>query len=268
MDFMPLLTNTIAQANSEEGGSNWWIFGWSALVIATVLVFASMARKGLNGRIFTYLPSRLAEQIYLFLENMAVSVVGPHGKKYVPLLLALWSYIFVANIFGLVFPATPTADWSMNIALAVITVAYVQWEGIKANGLGGHIKHFAGPKLVGALVLVNGLLFCVEIISEAMKLFSLSIRLYGNIEGGHIVREALDSIVHVGPYEIPMGGVLLPIKLFTCVIQAFVFCILTCTYLNIVTSHEHDEEHYDVENLHPGADGHLHPEHAQVPNPA
>jgi F-type H+-transporting ATPase subunit a len=49
---------------------------------------------------------------------------------------------------------------------------------------------------------------------------------------------------------VPLGGVLLPIKLFTCVIQAFVWSILFCTYLNIVTSHGHDEEHYDVDSMH------------------
>ena len=113
------------------------------------------------------------------------------------------------------------------------------------------------------MVVVSGLLFCVEIISEVMKLFSLSIRLYGNIEGGHIVISALNSIIG----HVPMGGLLLPIKLFTALIQAFVWAILFCTYLNIVTSHAHDEEHYDVENMHQeGAT--LVPDKAQVPDPA
>src|SRR5262249_53701082 len=154
------------------------IFIYSLLVILTVLIFATLAKKGFTKRTFIGHPARLAEHLYLFLEGMAVNVIGPHGKKYVSLLLALWTFIFVANVFGLIFPYTPTADWSLNIGLAIITVVYVQYEGIKANGALGHLKHFAGPKLVGFMVVVSGLIFCVEIISELMKLVSLSIRLY------------------------------------------------------------------------------------------
>ena len=234
-----LLDSNLPLAAAAEGeGIGWNIFVYSGLVIAIVFVFATLARKGLKGRIYTYLPTRLAEHLFLFLEGMTVNVIGNNGRKYVPFLLALWTFIFVGNVMGLVLQATPTADWSLNIAMAVITVAYVQYEGVKANGLGGHIKHFAGPKLAGAMLLVSGLIFVVEIVSEAMKLVSLSLRLYGNIEGGHIVRESLDSVIP----GVPIGGILLPIKLFTCLIQAFVWTILTCTYLSIATAHGHDDD--------------------------
>ncbi|HVT13550.1 MAG TPA: F0F1 ATP synthase subunit A [Fimbriimonadaceae bacterium] len=260
--LQPLLP-TLAAASAEGEGIGRNIFWYSGFVALTVLVFAFLARRGLTRRVFNGHPAKLAEHAYLFLEGMTVSVIGPHGKKYVSILLAFWSFIFVANIAGLLLPYTPSADWSLNLGMAIITVAYVQWEGIKTNGVWGHIKHFAGPKMVGFMVVISGLLFCVEIISECMKLVSLSIRLYGNIEGGHIVISALNSIVG----HVPLGGILLPIKLFTCVIQAFVWSILFCTYLNIVTSHDHDEEHYDVENMHE-EHGHLVPEHPQTPSAA
>jgi len=262
MEFLlhPLLPTLAETGGGEKEGIGLNIFWYSILVMVTVLVFATLAKKGITKRVFVGLPAKLAEHIYLFLEGMTVSVIGPHGKKYVSILMAFWSFIFVANIFSLLFQFTPSADWSLNIGMAIITVAYVQWEGIKANGLWGHVKHFSGPKMAGAMVLISGLLFCVEIISECMKLVSLSIRLYGNIEGGHIVITALNSILG----HVPLGGLLLPIKLFTCVIQAFVWSILFCTYLNIVTSHDHDEEHYDVESMHQEA-GHLVPDHPQVP---
>ncbi|HVL38838.1 MAG TPA: F0F1 ATP synthase subunit A [Fimbriimonadaceae bacterium] len=250
----------LAAVGGEESGIGWNIFWYSLLVLAIVLGFAALVRKGITPRVFIGAPARLGEHLYLFLDGMATNVIGPHGRKYVPLLLALWLFIFTANVFGLVFPYTPSADWSLNIGMAIITVAYVQWEGIKANGLFGHIKHFAGPKLPGMLVVVSGLIFMVEIVSELMKLVSLSIRLYGNIEGGHIVKEALGGIVA----HFPFGGLLLPIKIFTALIQAFVWTILTCTYLSIVTAHEHDEEHYDVDSLHPAADGRLKAPHDNV----
>ncbi len=245
MDLLQLSNHLVASV-SEEKEMGWNIFFYSGLTMAIVLVFATMAKKGLTSRVYTYLPTRAAEHLYLFLEGMTVNVIGPQGKKYVPFLLAIWTFIFVGNIMGLLLPATPTADWSLNIAMAIITVVYVQYEGIKQNGLLGHIKHFSGPKLGGAMIVVSGLIFVVEIVSECMKLVSLSLRLYGNIEGGHIVRSSLDSIVA----GIPIGGVLLPIKFFTCIIQAFVWSILTCTYLSIATSHGHDDEHEESHSDH------------------
>jgi len=242
-----LLHSNLPLAAAAEGeGIGWNIFFYTGLTIAVVLGFAALARKGLNARVYTSLPSRLAEHLYLFLEGMTVNVIGPQGKKYVPFLLALWSFIFVGNIMGLLLAATPTADWSLNISMAIITVVYVQYEGIKQNGVLGHIKHFAGPRLGGAMVIISGLIFVVEIVSECMKLVSLSLRLYGNIEGGHIVRTSLDSIIA----GIPIGGILLPIKFFTCIIQAFVWTILTCTYLSIATSHGDEGEHHEAHGDH------------------
>lgn len=238
MEFL-LQVNLPLAAPAEVEGVGWNIFFYSGLTIAIVLGFAALARKGLVGRVYTSLPTRYAEHLYLFLEGMTVNVIGPQGRKYVPFLLALWSFIFVGNIMGLLLQATPTADWSLNISMAIITVFYVQYEGIKQNGVVGHIKHFAGPKLGGAMILISGLIFVVEIVSECMKLVSLSLRLYGNIEGGHIVLTSLNSIIA----GVPLGGILLPIKFFTCIIQAFVWTILTCTYLSIATSHGDDDGH-------------------------
>jgi len=235
---LPFLLPTLSEATD---GIGWNIFYYSGLVIFLVFLFAFLARKGFTKRAFTYMPTRLAEHLLVFLDSMALSVIGPHGRKYVPFLVALWLYIFIGNVMGLVFNYTPTAEWSMNLSLAVITVIYVQYEGIRTNGLFGHLKHFSGPKLGGAMVVVSGLIFFVEIISECMKVVSLSLRLYGNIHGGHIVVSSLNSILP----GVPFGGLLLPIKFFTCVIQAYVFVILTCTYLSMVTSHGHDEDEHE-----------------------
>jgi F-type H+-transporting ATPase subunit a len=254
--MLPSVLSTFAEAAEPEVG--WNIFWYSGLLILIVLGFTFMARKGISKRTFTNLPARLAEHLVLFLEGMAVNVIGPHGKKYVPFLSALWLYIFTGNVMGLVFNFTPTAEWSLNLSLALITVIYVQYEGIKTNGLFGHIKHFAGPKLGGFMVVVSGLIFMVEIVSECMKLVSLSLRLYGNIHGGHIVVSSLNHIVNF-----PFGGLLLPIKFFTCIIQAFVFVILACTYLSMVTSHGHDDDH-DSEAGHETANPH-HGSHAPEP---
>lgn len=251
-NLAPLLASAEGKG-CEEHGIGWNIFVYSGLVVVVALLFATVAKKGLTPKTFISLPAKLAEHLYLFLRNMATNVIGDHGVKYVPFLLALWLFIFVANVLGLVLQFTPTADWSLNLSLAFITVAYVQYEGARTNGILGHLRHFAGPKLPLSMIYISVLLFVVEIVSEMMKLGSLSIRLFGNIEGGHIVKESLDGMMHFGAVTIPLGGLLLPIKLFTCVIQAYVFTILTCVYLNAVTHHEedHDDHHADESHSEP-----------------
>lgn len=241
---------TLAEESTE--GINWWIFAYYVPVFAVIAWFVFETRKGLTRRNFTTFPARLAEHLYLFLTGMALNVIGKHGRKYVPILVGFWLLIFVSNFLGLILDYTPTAEWSLNISLAIIVVVFVQIEGIKQNGVIGHLKHFAGPKLAGALVLVSCFMFVVEIISEMMKLLSLSLRLYGNIHGGHILVGSLNSIVTIplGPLHVslPLGGLLLPIKFFTCLIQAYVFVMLTCTYLGMVTHEPHDEHEDHAED--------------------
>jgi F-type H+-transporting ATPase subunit a len=81
-----------------------------------------------------------------------------------------------------------------------------------------------------------------------MKNVSLSLRLYGNIYGGHQAVVAMNDLgMHVFKplgfdSGIPFGEFLLPIKLLTCLVQAMIFCLLFCVYLSLVTHHEHHEE--------------------------
>ncbi len=150
---------------------------------------------------------------------------------------------------GLIFPHTPTASLSLNLGLSILTIGFVQWEGIKANGFFGHLKHFAGPKLPGILAAVSVIIFGIEIVSETMKMLSLSLRLFANISGGHTVKSGLDSIAP----GVPVSALILPIEFLAAVIQALVWSLLTCVYLSLVTSHEHGEEAHEE---HPGVGPH------------
>ena len=236
-----LLPTFLAEAKEDIG---WNIFVYVGLVLVTILAFFAIARRGVTDRVFKGLVAQSIEHVVLFIENICLNVIGPHGRKYAPLLVAFWAYIIVSNTLGLFLNFTPTAEWSLNLSLALVSIVFVQWEGIRANGIFGHLKHFAGPKMVGFLVLVIGLLFVIEITSEIMKLASLSLRLYGNIHGGHEVVSSLNQMVGIPigghSYYLPLGGLLLPLKLLSAILQAYIFVILTATYLSLVTAHGHD----------------------------
>ncbi len=218
-------------------------------------------RKGLSERVFKSPFTQAGEQMYLFVEGMCVNIIGPHGRKYIPFIGTLWMVIFVGNTVALFFPTSPTADISFNLAMAVISVAYVQYEGIKGHadhlrakgrdplsawgaGFFLHLRHFAGPKLpVFMAIFLTPLLFAVELVSELMKNVSLSLRLFGNMHGGHAAVEALNEVGK--PIYLPLGGFLLVVKLLTVIVQALVFTLLTCVYISLVTHHDesHDEGH-------------------------
>jgi F-type H+-transporting ATPase subunit a len=243
-----------ATEGGTHGASFWGLFIYFALTLAIVIGALSMAKKSFGQRVFKERPAQLVEQVYLFVENLCVSTIGPHGRKYVPFIMTLWLVIFVSNFLALFMSTAPTADLGFNLGMALIAVGYVQWEGIKSHGVLGHLAHFAGPKLGLAFIPITLLLFCIELISEVMKNVSLSLRLFGNIDGGHTAVETMNQLgLHIGGLEwlnIPIGAFLMPIKLLTVVVQALIFCLLTCVYLGMVTGGGHDEEHGHGETAH------------------
>ncbi len=234
-------------AHGEETGGHhvfvniYGLFFYIAIAIIVIGATAMIAKKGLNKRYFTNKITQYYEQLYYFIESLCVGIIGAHGRKYMPMVFTLWLMIFVSNVIALLAPTAPTANLSFNVGIALIAIGYVQFEGIRANGFIGHFSHFAGPKMGIALIPINLMIFVIEIISEAMKNVSLSLRLFGNIDGGH---QAAVAMNHLGDsIFVPVGAFLMPIKLLTCVVQALIFCLLFCVYLSLVTHHDEDHGH-------------------------
>ncbi|MDR3691242.1 MAG: F0F1 ATP synthase subunit A [Fimbriimonas sp.] len=227
-----------AAANSGpvEGASFLGLAVYFGLLLAILAGLMAYAKRGFGVQVFKNPITVLFEHLYLFIENMCVGSIGPNGRKYIPYIMTLWMVIFLSNVMALFFPEAPTADLNFNLGLAVMTILYVQIEGIRTNGFFGHLKHFAGPKLGIWMIPISGMIFCIEIISELMKNLSLSLRLYGNIHGGHMAVESMNALGT--SIYIPIGAFLMPLKVLTCVVQALIFTLLTCVYLSLVTHHD------------------------------
>ncbi len=237
---MNLITRPIWLLAAEEGFSNLGLGVYIAITLLVIIGFLSVANKGLNSRFFQKRETKILEQLYVFIEGLAVGIIGPHGRRYMPILMFFWLMIFVGNFLALILHASPTADISFNLGMALFAVGYVQYEGIRSNGFYGHFRHFGGPKLPWFMFLITLMIFMIEIISETMKNVSLSLRLYGNIHGGH---EAVLKMNELGQGYFPVGDLLLPIKMLTVVVQALIFCLLFAVYLSLVTHHEEDHDH-------------------------
>lgn len=230
---------------AEETNVWWSNQAWAVFIFALIgIVGMVIVQRGKNERVprgaFRYV-----EHVYTFVENMALSVIGPHGKKYVPLLATLFCFILVSNLIGVIgFPA-PTASLNTNLGLSISVFLYVQYEGIRANGFLGYLKHFWGP-----VAFIGPLMFFIEVVSEFAKIISLSLRLYGNMYGEHQITHTLANMVKVGGYPMPVHAPLVLLAIFTCLVQALVFTMLTAIYLSLMTSHEHDEGHHEVAHAH------------------
>ena len=173
------------------------------------------------------------------------SILGDHGKKYIPFVGSFFIFILFLNYLGII-PGLqpPTADLNTTLALGITAVLGVQIIAIKEIGLGGYLKHLAGnPAWLGILM------FPLEVIAQLSRAGSLAVRLFGNIFGeksvvieltklGLIVLIA-DAIPFI-PVQVPM----LFFGLFAGFLQAFVFTILTSIY--IVLFIEHDEEAHEA----------------------
>lgn len=176
----------------------------------------------------------VVEAIADFIYDLARNTMGEKAAKiYFPLLIFYFMFIFINNLIGLV-PGfmPPTENFNTGLALGVFIFIYYNLEGVKAQGIVGHLKHFAGP-----IIYMAPLIFVLELISHAMRPLTLGLRIRGNMLGDHTVLAIFSDLV---PYIVPIPFYCL--GLFVCFMQAFVFTLLTMIYISMATeTHDHEE---------------------------
>lgn len=213
----------------------WLLFSNSLIVIAILVAFGWSATRKMAA-----IPRRwqqnMGEWIAEIFVNFTRGVIGPGGEKYAPFIGTLFFFIYLSNIIGLV-PGlhSPSANLSTNLALGVIVFLYVQYLGIRNNGLLGYLGHFAGP-----MPAVAPLLFVIEVISELVKPLTLAMRLFGNIFGEDTVIVAFAALgVAVLPAFpiIPLQFPILLLAMMTTFVQSLVFTLLATIYISLMSHH-------------------------------
>jgi len=214
----------------------------SVIVMALILAGSLIARLQLNaakkredqGMIpdhhltFRNFFEIIAEKLYALSE----SVMGKHNtEKYFPIVGTLFIFILTCNLIGMIPGLLPPTDnLNTTLALGLFVFIYYNYVGLREAGL-SYLKHFAGPVLWLAPLMI-----VVELASHVFRPLSLALRLRGNIMGDHIVLGIFNDMT---PYVVPF--VFYSIGLFVCLIQAFVFCLMTMVYISL--SATHDEHH-------------------------
>ncbi len=156
-------------------------------------------------------------------------VIGHGAEKYFPLIGTVFIYIFLCNAIALVPGFVPPTDnINTNLAISLTIFVYYNAMGIRENGLKNYIKHLLGP-----IIWLGPLMLVIELIGHLVRPVSLSLRLFGNITGDHLVLGIFSGLT---PILVPV--IFLALGLFVSFIQAFVFSLLSMIYIGLATAHE------------------------------
>jgi F-type H+-transporting ATPase subunit a len=220
----------------EIGFTNSALFmGVTVATIIGILMLATSKAALVPGR-----TQSIGELWYGMIHDMVSNVLGKEGKVFFPLVFALFSFVLIANLLGM-FPYffTVTSHVIVTISLALFVVGLVVAVGIAKHGL-GWFKLFVPH---GVPIFILPFISLIEIISFLSRPVSLGLRLFGNMLAGHIVLKVFAGfVVSLGAAGIggmlgaiaPMGMAvaLTALEFLVAFLQAFVFAILTCVYLN------------------------------------
>ncbi len=209
--------------------------GVITLWLAAALVFA-----------FYYLVSRrlqlvpgkaqgVAEVLVLFLQSEVAGQIGRHKERWLPFIIAIFSFVLANNLLGLIpGVSSATANINTTAALAVIVFLVVQVAGLAEHGPIGYLKSFV-PE--GVPVFVIPFIVPIEIISTIAKPFSLAVRLFANMFAGHAVMLVLISLIFlfknyfIIPLPVLGDVIMLLFEIFVAFIQSFIFAFLSALYI-------------------------------------
>ncbi|MBM3566666.1 MAG: F0F1 ATP synthase subunit A [Alphaproteobacteria bacterium] len=201
------------------------------LTIATVTIFLVM---GMRRR--ALVPGRwqsMAELTYGFIANLLRDTVGPEGRPYFPFVFTVFMFILFGNMWGMMpYSFTFTSHIAVTFAMAAVIFIGVTAIAIAKHGL--HFFSFFLPP--GAPLAIAPLLIVIEIISYLSRPISLSVRLFANMLAGHTLLKVFAGfVVSLGAFgAVPFAFVvaLTGLEFVIAFLQAFVFTILTCLYIN------------------------------------
>jgi len=204
-------------------------------VIAALTIGATSSRALIPGRM-----QSVAEMSYEFVADTLRSSAGSEGMKFFPLVFSLFMFILAVNVIGIIpYMFTVTSHIIITASLALLVFVIVYGYGFWKNGL-GFLKLFAPS---GIPIILMPLIVFIEVMSHLSRPLSHSLRLFANMLAGHITLKVFGGFVVMlgGLGFLGWLGAILPLgmtvaltalELLVAFLQAYVFAVLTCVYLN------------------------------------
>ena len=205
-------------------------------VVSLIMIYGSSQRATVPGRL-----QSLAEIVYEFVASTVTGVMGKEGMKFFPFVFSLFMFVLSANLLGMIPGSfTVTSHIIVTAAFAFLVIGVVLAYGIMKHG-----SHFFGlfvPSGVPGWLLPFMVL--IEAVSFVSRPISLSLRLFGNMLAGHIALKVFGGFVvallaggtalgyAIAPLPLLLAVALTALEFLVSFLQAYVFAILTCVYLN------------------------------------
>ena len=236
-------------------GPQSWMKIDSPVILGTVAVFALLllaaaaTRRVLADRERALIPEERVSlrnafevviEAILFLMN---DIIGHGAKKYLPLIGSIALFVLLGNLTGLI-PGFKPPTMSVDTAGAWAVIVFVSYNavGIARHGF-GYVKQFLGPFFgpfriggvtIPKLPLLFPIILPIELISHFARMFSLTIRLIGNMFADHAV---IGIFLALAPIGIPI--IFMALGVLVSVLQAFIFSLLTMVYIGMALEEEH-----------------------------
>lgn len=182
-------------------------------------------------------PGRLqvsGELIYSMITDMLDQNAGPKGRKFVPLIFTLFLFILTCNLFGMIpYGFTVTSHIAVTFTLAMLVFVLITLVGIFLHGI-----HFLSLFLpAGTPWWLAPLMIVIELFTYLARPLTLSLRLAANMVAGHVLLKVMAGfVVSLAVYlkfvPIPLIVIFIGFEIFVAVLQAYIFAILSCVYLN------------------------------------
>ncbi len=220
------------------------------LIIVGFLTLVTASPKVVPGRLQT-----VGEGAYGMIDNLVESIIGHGGKALFPFVFTVFLFILAMNMLGMFLTFTATSQLAVTGTFAILTIGLVLIIGFAKHGL-GFFKLFVPS---GGPIVLLPVIVIIEFVSFLLRPVTLALRLFGNMLGGHVALKVFAGfVVSLGaiPFAadagmlswlaIPAAGLslfmvvgLTALEFLVAFLQAFVFAVLTCIYLNDVVNLGH-----------------------------
>jgi F-type H+-transporting ATPase subunit a len=228
--------------------TNSMLFAWLCSVVISALLIFIAWRLTIRPRAGF---SQIVEAGTEFITDILQNSLGSRDLaiKYAPYFASIFFFVALSNLFGLlpgvgealtyhgqpVFRAF-TADLNGTLAAALISLLMVQYFAIRESGIIKHLRHYFAGKLWNPATYLVGI---YEVFGEFIRLFSLALRLFLNIAIGEII---ISVFSYLGKFAAPVTALpFLLLEIGVCLLQAYIFVMLSITYLSLAITHEHEE---------------------------
>jgi len=224
----------------------------AAMTLAFILIVGFMALVTSNMQVVPNRTQAAGESLFSLIDDLSESIIGHEGRAYFPFVFTVFSLILAMNLLGLFLAFTATSQLAITATFAVLTIGLVLTIGFAKHGL-GFFKLFVPS---GVPIVLLPVIVLIEFVSFLLRPVTLALRLFGNMLGGHVALKVFAGFV-VALGALAAGGglgwlgvpgaalslsmvvALTALEFLVAFLQAFVFAVLTCIYLNDVVNLGH-----------------------------